>query len=132
MGMVRRLVFAFACVALSFALAGPGSAGKDNKDKKPDNKKDDKKGDKKKDDRPEAVGQVVEVHRDKNAKDAELGHIVVKDKGKNEKYTVTKATDILRAGKRVEFGAIDKGDTAAVFAKKGHPHVADKILLKKD
>jgi hypothetical protein len=84
-------------------------------------------------DKPEVVGVITAVHRDKDPKDRDLGHIMVKSKnGEMHKVIVMKGTDIHRHGKNAHFKDLDKGDHVAVQTKPGHPHVANKIVIRKD
>src|SRR5690349_10571466 len=61
------------------------------------------------------TGVIVEVHRDANPKDADLGHIVLKHGNETVKIVVLKSTDIV--GKGSTFAALDKGDVITVHAK---------------
>ncbi len=79
-------------------------------------------------DKADLVGVITALHRDGDAKEKVLGFIVVND----AKIKVMKATEILRAGKSVPFKALDKGDKVAIYVKEGHPHIADKITIRKD
>ena len=111
--MLYRVVSSTFLMVALVAVADPAAAGKDKK--------------------VDVVGVITQVSRDGNPKDKDIGHIVVKTPGdKAVKISVMKATDILRNGKMVEFKALDKGDHVSVFTQAKHPHIAEKIVIKKD
>lgn len=81
----------------------------------------------------DVTGVITQVHRDNNPKDMDIGYIMVDaKKGPVVEITVMKGTDITHNGKNVGFKALDKGDHVSIDTKPGHPHVADKIHIRKN
>lgn len=86
----------------------------------------------KKDGPPDHHGVIVEVHRDDNKNDKDIGYIVVKTlKNNNVKVIVLKSTNIRRDTADVTFKGLDKGDVVLVWMKGASQH-ADKIVIRKN
>jgi hypothetical protein len=116
MGIARLLVLGLAIVALASAEAPSWSA-----DKK-DNKKDGK----------DYSGVITEVRRDGDKKDNDLGFFILRVGNDSIRITVMKNTEVMNNGKEVGFKALDKGDRVTVHARIGQPHVADRIVIRKN